>query len=58
MEIDGEGRWKVIYRITDNVYELYDLAADPDEQKNLVERHHDVARKAKAALARWMESGL
>src|SRR5262249_2407759 len=45
--VDGDGRWKVIYRISDNVFELYDLAADPDEQKNLVTDKRDVAKKMK-----------
>ena len=56
--IDAEARWKVIYRISDNVFELYDLAADPDEQKNLVESQREAARKAKSALSTWMESEL
>jgi len=58
MAVDGEGRWKILYRISDNVFELYDLAADPDEQKNLVESRKDVAKKAKAQLTSWMETGL
>ena len=58
IDVDGDGRWKVIYRISDNVFELYDLAADPDEQKNLVTDKRDAAKKMKADITHWMESGL
>jgi arylsulfatase A-like enzyme len=58
MLVDGDGKTKVIYRISDNLFEVYDLGGDGDEQKNLVETHKDVARRMKAAITTWMESEL
>jgi arylsulfatase A-like enzyme len=58
MMIAADGRTKIIYRISDSLFELYDLAADPDEQRNLIDEHKDVARRMKQAIAAWMESEL
>jgi arylsulfatase A-like enzyme len=56
--ISADGKTKLIYRISDNLYELYDLAADPTEQKNLADRRSELLAKLKAALVRWTESAL
>ena len=53
-----DGKTKLIYRISDNVYELYDLGADPTEQKNLAASRPELLEQMKAALTRWMESAL
>jgi hypothetical protein len=58
MMIDGDGRTKIVYRISDSVFELYDLAHDPDELHNLVDEKKDVARRMKTAITGWMESEL
>src|SRR5262249_50825081 len=56
MMIAADGRTKIIYRISDSLFELYDLVADPDEQKNLVDEKKDVAKKMKQAIATWKEN--
>jgi arylsulfatase A-like enzyme len=56
--IDADGKTKVVYRVSDNVFELYDLGADPGEQTNLVEKQPEVAQRMRAAITRWMESEL
>ena len=33
------GGLKLIYRLSDNYYELYDLEADPTERQNIVDDH-------------------
>src|SRR5262249_35521686 len=56
--ISADGRTKVIYRISDNLYELYDLASDPTEQKNLAERKGNLLAKMKADIVRFAETAL
>jgi arylsulfatase A-like enzyme len=57
-EIDPTGRWKMIYRISDNLFELYDLSVDPTEQKNLIHDDKKQADAMKHDITKWMESGL
>ncbi len=50
-------KWKLIYYISNNIYELFDLTADPGEKKNLALENpkppaFETMRKA---LAAWME---
>ena len=47
--------YKLIYDIRGNTTELYDLVADPTEQRNLVERDRDRAAAMRAALGRWLD---
>lgn len=56
--VSADGTTKLIYRVSDNLYELYDLAADPAEQKNLAERRSELLQRMKAQLIRWTESAL
>ncbi len=56
--LDVDGKTKIIYRVSDNVFELYDLGADPDEEKNLWAERKEDAERMKAAITRWMESEL
>ncbi len=60
-------RWKLIYTNTPTQtlngkeaggeqYELYDLEADPKEERNVMEQHPSTARELKKALFRWMET--
>jgi arylsulfatase A-like enzyme len=49
---------KIIYRISDGVFELYDLAADPDEQQNLASAQPELLARMKERITRWMESEL
>ena len=56
--ISADGKTKLIYRISDNLYELFDLASDPTEQKNLAGRRPELLARMKAQLVRWTESAL
>jgi arylsulfatase A-like enzyme len=38
-----QGDWKLVYRLTDNIRELYQLTQDPDEQLNRAEDAADTA---------------
>jgi arylsulfatase A-like enzyme len=53
--ITADGKHKLIYVISQNRFELYDLAADPGEQKNLFDTQPELAGKLKEELVRWME---
>jgi uncharacterized sulfatase len=48
-----DGDWKLIEFYEDNRVELYNLARDPGEKRNLVNQHGDVAEKLKQALGKW-----
>lgn len=55
-----EGDWK-LHRIEDRkrgktTFELYDLAEDPYETRDLLEEHPDTAAAMKAELREWMNS--
>ncbi|MBP9205869.1 MAG: sulfatase-like hydrolase/transferase [Kofleriaceae bacterium] len=56
--ISAAGAWKLFYRISDRRYELYDLAADPTEQKDLFEARPEVAGPMSKQLVEWMETEL
>ena len=54
------GRWKAVRLKTGTALELYDLEADPGEQRDVAAAHPDVVRKMEASLktartesARW-----
>jgi arylsulfatase A-like enzyme len=53
--VDGDR--KIIDRLSDNAVEIYDLATDPGERRNLASTP-DVVRAEKAALVRWTEAEL
>jgi arylsulfatase A-like enzyme len=48
-------KWKLIYYLSSNVYELFDLAADPWEKENLAPRHPPAMEPMQRALAAWMD---
>jgi phosphoglycerol transferase MdoB-like AlkP superfamily enzyme len=50
-----EGRWKYIYNATRGRDELYDLEADPLEQRNLARDHKDLCRQQRQRLAAWRD---
>jgi arylsulfatase A-like enzyme len=54
--VDGE--WKLIYRVSDNAFELYHLKNDPGEQKNLWDRDRLRGADLKRKILEWMESEL
>jgi arylsulfatase A-like enzyme len=51
-----DGDWKLIEFYEDNRLELYNLARDPGEKKNLLNQHGDVADKLKQALSKWRKA--
>ncbi len=48
-------KYKVIHRVTQNRYEVYDLAADPREKKNLAMSNPALLKKMKKRLAAFVE---
>jgi arylsulfatase A-like enzyme len=48
-----DGDWKLIEFYEDSRVELYNLARDPGEKRNLLNQHGDVAEKLKQALGKW-----
>jgi arylsulfatase A len=49
------GAWKLIRRYDDDSLELYDLANDPGESRNLSVEKPDVAAKLNGQLASWLK---
>lgn len=47
------GNWKLVEQLEDNSLELYDLASDPSETKNLAEQQPERARDMRAQLEAW-----
>ncbi len=56
--VSGDGRYKLIYRVSDRAFELYDLSHDPQEEKNLATSQPEVAAKLREELTRWIEVDL
>ena len=48
-------RWKLIYHIKSNVSELYDLAKDPMEKKNVFATEKVDAERMKALIDEWLD---
>jgi len=48
-----EGDWKYIYNGTAGREELYDLSADPDEQRNVAGQQPERGRRLRQRLAAW-----
>jgi lipoteichoic acid synthase len=51
-----EANWKYIYSVRDGRDELYDLDADPLEQRNVAEQHPDRCDRLRQRLAAWTEA--
>jgi arylsulfatase A-like enzyme len=58
MMVTGDGAHKIIYRISDKRFELYDLAADPEERTDLYRKQAELAATLKDGLIEWIEVGL
>lgn len=56
--VSADGRYKLIYRVSDRAWELYDLSQDPEEVKNLYTAQPDIAAKLRDDLTRWIEVDL
>jgi arylsulfatase A-like enzyme len=48
-------KFKLIFYLTSNLYELYDLEKDPWEHDNLAGKHPPAFEQMKAALDAWLE---
>jgi arylsulfatase A-like enzyme len=53
-----EGEWKLYYKVTDNVFELYHLTQDPTEQHNLWDREREKGADLRRKLLEWMRGEL
>ena len=49
------GDWKLIHYYEDRRSELYDLASDPQEQRNIVSVYPDQAATLKIELQDWLD---
>ena len=48
-------RYKLIYRMRSNIYELYDLRKDPGEKHNIASRDHKAFKLMKAKLKEYLD---
>ena len=48
------GHWSLLYSPAPGVSQLYDLASDPHQLDNVIERHTDVAREVHRLLVEFM----
>ncbi len=48
-----EGNWKLLVNLDGSGLQLYDIATDPTESKNLVADHREVAARLKEAVFAW-----
>ena len=51
-----EANWKYIYSVSDGRDELYDLQADPLEQRNVAAQHPDRCDRLRQRLTAWTEA--
>ena len=56
--VSGDGKYKLIYRMSDRAFELYDLSQDPHEEKNIATAQPEIAAKLREELTRWIEVDL
>lgn len=56
--VSADGKYKLIYRVSDHAFELYDLATDPTEQKNIYDSQRELASRLRGELTRWIEVDL
>jgi lipoteichoic acid synthase len=50
-----EGRFKYVYNATRGTDALYDLVADPEEQRDVAEAHPQLCRSLRQRLAAWRD---
>jgi arylsulfatase A-like enzyme len=55
--VSADARYHVYWKTSDNRWEIYDLAADPDEKNNIAD-HEPKAKELEQELAAWIEGPL
>ncbi|MCS6806626.1 MAG: sulfatase [Acidobacteriota bacterium] len=50
-----QGSWKLMYDIVSNTFELYHLAEDPQERRNLIASHPTKASEMITTFGRWFD---
>lgn len=53
-----DGRWKVIWNRETDLFELYDLVADPGERRDLASRHPEMIGRYRDAMSAWRSYNL
>jgi hypothetical protein len=48
-----DGKWKLIEWSEGDEVELFDLAADPSEKRNVANENQDVVKRLRASLVAW-----
>jgi arylsulfatase A-like enzyme len=56
--VTADGLHKLIYRMSDRSFELYNLKTDPHETRDLYSAQPELAEKLREELARWIEVDL
>ncbi|HKE13923.1 MAG TPA: sulfatase-like hydrolase/transferase [Kofleriaceae bacterium] len=56
--VSADGVYKLIYRMSDRSFELYNLKTDPEEKRNIYSSQAAEAEKLRDQLARWIEVDL
>jgi choline-sulfatase len=56
--VTADGVHKLIYRMSDRSFELYNLKTDPQETRDLYSAQPDLAARLRDELARWIEVDL
>lgn len=53
--VTADGAHKLIYRMSDRAFELYDLEKDPQETRDLYASETELAERLREELTRWIE---
>ncbi|HTE52925.1 MAG TPA: sulfatase-like hydrolase/transferase [Kofleriaceae bacterium] len=56
--VTADGAYKLIYRISDRSFELYNLKTDPQETHDVYASETELAEKLREELTRWIEVDL
>ena len=56
--VTADGAYKLIYRMSDRSFELYDLKKDPQETRDLYATESELAERLREELTRWIEVDL
>ncbi|MCZ6782824.1 MAG: sulfatase [Proteobacteria bacterium] len=51
-----EGRWKGIWNIEPDSFELFDTEADPGERRDVASEHREVANRLQQATVEWLHA--